>query len=74
MEATKWMPLFLKFIKYMKIDSKELQSSGGDGGSDFELWTSQKLLLSEIAKGLSNGVRHILLSESRQLRVSTSFF
>lgn len=65
-----WMALFLQFIKFLKIDSKHI-SSNDKNGAEFRLWTSQNMFLSELAKGLSNGVRVFYFLKSRQLGVTT---
>ena len=65
-----WITIFLKFIQYLRIDSKELQSED-DRGSVLDLWTSQKLFLKELAWGLSRGIRIFYVLKSRQLGVST---
>jgi hypothetical protein len=66
-----WIEIFLKFIKFLKIDSKELESDDPTGGSEFKLWTSQKLFLKELAYGLSKGIRVFYVLKSRQLGIST---
>ena len=65
-----WIEIFLKFISYLRIDSKELQAKD-DRGSKLELWTSQKIFLKELAYGLSKGVRIFYVLKSRQLGIST---
>ncbi len=67
---TEWLELFLRFIKFLRIDSKHIESEG-TSGSQFRLWTSQNMFLSELAKGLSRGVRVFYFLKSRQLGVTT---
>lgn len=69
--APKWMPLFVKFIQHLKIQSKEI-ASGIDGkGSDLNLWGSQQRFLDNIAEGLELGQRTFYCLKSRQLGVTT---
>jgi hypothetical protein len=68
--ADDWIAVFLRFIKHLRIDSKELQADDTKG-SEFELWTSQKLFLKELAYGLSRGIRIFYVLKSRQLGIST---
>lgn len=65
-----WLAVFEKFIKYLRIDSKEIQSED-DRGSVLDLWTSQKLFLKELSYGLSRGIRIFYVLKSRQLGIST---
>ncbi len=67
---TEWMDVFLRFIKYLRIDSKHTESEGSNG-SQLKLWTSQNMFLSELAKGLGRGVRQFYCLKSRQLGVTT---
>ncbi len=67
---TEWLDIFLRFIKFLRIDSKHVESEG-TSGSEFRLWTSQNMFLSELAKGLSRGVRVFYFLKSRQLGVTT---
>lgn len=66
----KWLPIFLKFIKLLRIDSKEMASSDGRGVK-LDLWDSQRIFLEEIAEGLERNVRHFVCLKSRQLGIST---
>jgi len=68
--ADDWIKIFLEFIKYLKIDSKEIQAED-DKGSALNLWTSQRLFLQELAYGLSRGIRVFYVLKSRQLGIST---
>lgn len=65
-----WIAIFLKFVQYLRIDSKEIQAED-TRGSVLELWTSQKLFLQELAYGLSRGIRVFYCLKSRQLGIST---
>lgn len=65
-----WIETFLKFIKYLRIDSKEIQAAD-DKGSPLDLWPSQMLFLKELANGLSKGIRIFYVLKSRQLGIST---
>lgn len=67
---TQWMEVFLRFIKFLRIDSKHI-SAGNKDGSELRLWTSQNMFLSELAKGLGRGVRVFYFLKSRQLGVTT---
>lgn len=67
---TQWMEIFLRFIKFLKIDSKHAESKGMNG-TELKLWTSQNIFLSELARGLSKGIRIFYCVKSRQLGVST---
>ena len=64
-EAQRWLQIFLEFIAYLTIDSKET------GVSPLVLYGSQQRFLNEICEGLSRGVRHFVCLKARQLGIST---
>lgn len=65
-----WYPLFLEFIKYLRIKSKEVPSID-ERGAPLNLWSSQKKALSEIVSGMEEGIRMFLFLKSRQLGMTT---
>lgn len=67
-----WVPLFLEFIKYIKINSKELQSED-KFGSHFELWPSQNLALDLLVDGLEHDAHTFMVGKARQQGISTLF-
>lgn len=69
--ATRWLPLFDRFLAQLRIQSKE-QSSGVDGaGVALDLWGSQRRFMENIATGLEGGQRVFYCLKSRQLGVTT---
>ncbi len=66
----KWLQVFTEFIKYMRIDSKEV-AAVDSRGSPLNLWASQRILLEEICKGLDKGIRTFNILKARQLGIST---
>lgn len=71
--SRKWLPLFLKFIRHLRIDSKEIYSPelAGVGGSKFTLYNSQRIFLEQLADGLENNVHTFHVLKARQLGMST---
>lgn len=69
-KETRWLPLFLKFIKQLRIQSKEVPSED-NRGAPLVLWDSQKLFLEQLAEGLEDGVRTFYVLKSRQIGIST---
>jgi hypothetical protein len=65
-----WFPVFLEFIKYLRINSKETQAVD-DKGSPLDLWGSQKFVLDEIIHGMEHGIRTFMILKARQLGIST---
>lgn len=61
----KWRQLFLEFIGYLTIDSKET------GISPLTLYGSQVRFLDELCEGLDRGIRHFVCLKARQLGIST---
>lgn len=67
-----WVPLFEEFLKYIRINSKEVPAVDKHG-APLNLWISQKLALDTIVKGLEHGAHNFLFGKARQLGVSTLF-
>lgn len=65
-----WLPVFTDFIKYLRIDSKEI-AAVDDRGSELNLWDSQLIFLKEVCYGLDKGIRYFVCLKSRQLGVTT---
>lgn len=65
-----WYPLFIEFIKYLRIKSKEVPSID-EKGAPLNLWSSQKKALQEIVSGMEEGIRSFLFLKSRQLGMTT---
>lgn len=70
MVSRKWLPLFLKFIELLRIDSKEMAAKDSRG-SELKLWGSQFEAVREIAEGLEKGIRTFVILKSRQLGITT---
>ena len=69
--AVKWLPLLMKVVKHVRIQSKH-ESSDADGrGVPLKLWTSQRMVLEQICAGLDDGARIFYILKSRQLGVTT---
>lgn len=69
-QQTKWLPVFEKFIKLLRIDSKETEAIDSKG-SPLKLWDSQRVFLEEICAGLDEGVRTFFCLKARQLGATT---
>src|ERR1700676_3555571 len=69
-EPKKWLPVFLKFIELLRIDSKEVAATDARG-SPLNIWGSQKIFLEELAWGLEHGVRTFFVLKARQLGITT---
>lgn len=67
-----WVPLFREFIKYIRINSKEVQAVD-KLGAPFELWPSQELALNTIVKGMERGIHTFMFGKARQQGISTFF-
>jgi hypothetical protein len=61
----RWRNLFMEFIGYLTIDSKET------GVGPLVLYGSQMRFLDEVCEGLDRGVRHFVCLKARQLGIST---
>lgn len=68
----KWLPIFLKFIEDLRIDSKEVQAQD-TRGVRLRLWGSQKVALEGLAAGLDQGIRDHRILKGRQLGETTLF-
>jgi hypothetical protein len=69
--ATRWVPLFRKFIKEIRIQSKHAASDPDGEGIPLRLWTSQKRLLDEICAGLEDDIHVFYILKSRQVGATT---
>lgn len=69
-QKQEWYPLFLEFIKFLRIKSKEVPSID-EKGAPLNLWSSQKKALKEIVSGMEDGVRAFIFLKSRQLGMTT---
>lgn len=69
-KATRWIPLFERFIKPLRIASKEVAAID-EFGSPLNLWLSQQMFLDGLAQGLEDGVRIFYVLKARQLGVTT---
>lgn len=67
-----WLPLFEEFIKYLRINSKEVPAIDSRG-APLVLWRSQKMALDCIVKGMNNGIHTFQFGKARQLGISTIF-
>jgi hypothetical protein len=67
----KWLPLFKKYLKYLRIQSKHATEDIDGTGIQLNLWTSQTRVLEEICQGLDDGIHVFFVLKSRQLGVTT---
>jgi hypothetical protein len=65
-----WVPVFKEFIKYIRINSKEVASID-EKGAPLNLWESQKIVLDRIEHGMERGKHSFCVLKSRQLGLST---
>lgn len=69
--ATRWLPLFTKFIRNLRITSKWAESDPDGEGIPLRMWLSQKMVLEKICEALENEVHVFYILKSRQLGVTT---
>ena len=69
--ATKWLPVFQKAIKHLRIQSKHAAKDPDGTGIPLKMWTSQRMVMEKIADGLERGVHVFYILKSRQLGVTT---
>ncbi len=67
-----WVPLFREFLKYIRINSKEVQAVD-KLGAPFDLWPGQELALDCIVKGLERDCHTFQFGKARQQGISTIF-
>lgn len=67
-----WVPLFREFLKYIRINSKEVPAVD-KLGAPFDLWPSQELALDTIVKGMERGIHTFMFGKARQQGISTLF-
>lgn len=67
-----WVPLFREFIKYIRINSKEVPAID-KLGAPLELWPSQEIALKTVVEGLERGAHTFMFGKARQLGMSTFF-
>ena len=58
-DSKKWLPVFLKFIELLRIDSKETPAVD-ERGSPLKIWGSQRIFLEELAWVLSGAYERFL--------------
>src|SRR5262245_36378625 len=66
----KWLPVFLEFISYMSISSKELVGQDKAPLSQI-LYGAQRRFLEEVCEGLDRGIHDFKCLKARQLGIST---
>ena len=66
-----WRPLFERFIREIRIASKEESSGADPRGSKLNLWTSQQRFLDMVLDGLADDVHDFTCLKSRQLGITT---
>lgn len=64
-QTPNWLPIFLQFVEKVSVPTKE------NGNVPIQLYTSQKILLREIAKGLEDGCHYFVCLKARQLGISS---
>src|SRR5579863_2646226 len=67
---TKWLDVFLEFVRDLRIDSKE-ETAEDDKGTPLNLWGSQRRFLENLAIGLEKDIRTFICLKSRQLGCTT---
>ena len=67
---TAWKKSFLDFLKYLRIDSREV-AAVDELGSPLDMWGSQKRFIEELTDGLDRGVRQFFVLKARQLGQTT---
>jgi hypothetical protein len=67
----KWLPLFRRYLKHIRIQSKHAAEDLDGSGIELNLWTSQSRVLEQICQGLEDGVHVFYILKSRQLGVTT---
>lgn len=67
-----WVPLFYEFLKYVRINSKEVQAIDKHG-APLNLWPGQKIAIDTIIHGLERGVHTFMFGKARQQGISTLF-
>lgn len=67
-----WVPLYMEFLKYIRINSKEVQAIDKHG-SAFELWPSQQMAIDTIVHGMERGIHTFMFGKARQQGMSTLF-
>src|SRR5947207_2693907 len=65
-----WLSLFLKFIDYLRIDSKEVPAED-ERGTRLRLWNTQGMFLEQLAEGMAAGARMFYCLKGRQEGIST---
>lgn len=65
-----WVEYFLEFIRYIRVNSKEVEAIDKHG-SPFDLWPSQKLALDTIIHGMERGIHTFMFGKARQQGIST---
>jgi hypothetical protein len=69
--AKSWRPLFMRFLREMRIASKEVSSGTDPRGSKLDMWMSQERFLDMVLDGLADGVHDFTCLKSRQLGITT---
>lgn len=67
-----WVDLYIEFIKYVRINSKEVPAVD-KLGAPLNLWKGQQHALDCIVDGLSHGAHAFLFGKARQQGISTIF-
>lgn len=68
--SERWLPVFLDFIKLLRIDSKEVAAID-EKGSPLVLWDSQLRFLKAVCEGLDTNKRIFYCLKSRQVGLTT---
>lgn len=69
--ATKWLPLFNRYVSHLRIQSKHAESDFDGTGIPLKMWTSQRMVLEQVCDGLENDIHVFYILKSRQLGVTT---
>lgn len=67
-----WVPLFYEFIKYIRINSKEVPAID-KLGAPLELWPSQQLAIDTVVNGMERNSHTFMFGKARQQGISTIF-
>lgn len=65
-----WVELFYEFLKYIRINSKEVQATD-KFGAPLNLWKSQEMAIQCIVNGMKKGAHTFQFGKARQQGIST---
>src|SRR5229473_2490731 len=66
-----WLREFTDFCALLRIDSKDIMPAEGESGVPLNLYGAQERYLTELCRGLDDGIRFFVCLKARQLGIST---